>query len=92
MRAEENGNPCPSSGGLIPKIFASIFRLVRQSLGDGGVLLISTLAERSNNFREKNKVEREISFQYCFENKFGVCRIEGARCQMSKYKKIKMTT
>ncbi|KKP89812.1 MAG: hypothetical protein UR91_C0001G0001, partial [Candidatus Nomurabacteria bacterium GW2011_GWC2_35_8] len=32
----------------------------------------------SNNFREKKKVEREISFQYCFENEFGFCCIEGA--------------
>ena len=39
---------------------------------------ISTLAERSNNFREKKKVERKINFQYCFENEFEFYSIEGA--------------
>ena len=60
---EENGNPNPQN---ICFHFPSPFE-------------ISTLAERSGNIKIKKNVEREISFQYCFENKFGFCCIEGAK-------------
>ena len=49
-KVEENGNPNPQNFCFH---FPSPFR-------------ISTLVERSNNFREKKKIERKISFQFRF--------------------------